>query len=211
MAGPFSPNPNIFMNPAIQPTEMPLWSAAGTYNWGDCVLGSDGFAYCLLAATSSGPGYPYVGLTSDPTIPGFSLTLKNQNGIDMGGEFSYDTPAYLAAPLNPTGAQWVNLSLLSPRVPPWNANTTYSVGDLVYFPTDQPTVVWRLNKPVPAGNPPNVPGLNQTVSNQVNQWWGLISNPLQQTAFNPSVPNVYGTNVEIFVNQPLPAIRPAPL
>lgn len=205
----FSPNPNILVQPDIQKTFMLPWSATTQYNFGDCVIGSDGMAYCFLAAFDSGT-YPAVGTTSDPTFPGNSLTLKNQKGLLIGGDFgtNFITGATVS---NTVGAQWVNLSLLSPTVPPWNANTTYSVGDLVYYPTDQPTVVWRLNNPVAAGNPPNVPGLNQISANQVNNWWGLISNPLQSTAFNPSVPNVLGTNVESLTEQPLPPIRPAPL
>jgi hypothetical protein len=205
----FSPNPNILVQPDIQQSFMYPWSPTTQYNYGDCVIGSDGMAYAFLAAFDAGQ-YPFVGTTSDPTYPGNSLTLSNQRGLLIGGDFNtnYITGATVA---NPNGAQWINLSLLSPRIPPWNAHTTYSIGDLVYFPTDQPSVVWRLNSPVQAGNPPNVPGLNQIATNQVNNWWGLISNPLQTTAFNPSIPNVYGTNVESFVNQPLPAIRPAPM
>lgn len=183
---------------------MPNWLPFGTYNFGDCVVGSDGMAYCLLAATSSPPGYPYIGITSDPTVNGKSLTLKNQNGIDFGGDFQTDPPS--AAP-NPFGAQWVNLSMLSPRVPPWSISASYQPGDLVYYPNDQPSVVWRCNR-AHTGLAPTIPAQNVIAVQVLNTTWDLISNPLQYTAFNPTLPYNFAP---FGPDQPLPAIRPAPI
>lgn len=186
----FSANPNILVNPAIQPSQMLPWSATTSYNWGDCVLGSDGMAYCFMAAYDN-PQYASVGTTSDPTISKFSLSLKNQTGLLTGGDFAQNYETGVTLPANPNGAQWVNLSLLSPTIPPWNKNTNYKPGDLVFYPADQPTLVWRRNDLGETGqglerSPPYLPQPGIVSLDGVNTAWNLISNPLQLGSFNPT-------------------------
>jgi hypothetical protein len=187
-----SPNPNIFVTPNIQIPQMPPWSAVQVYYYGDCVVGTDGFAYCFLCGFDAVPTNPYpnVGLTADPTLPGNSLSLTNQLGSKYGGDFS-SSPT----PDNPNGAGWVNLSLLSPRVPPWSSKVSYNAGDLVFYPNDEPTQVWRAYQSN-FNVAPNLPQANrvavvtssfnpQANGLSPNNVWGLISAPVQVTSFNP--------------------------
>lgn len=206
----FSPNPNIVVNPLIQKSQMLPWDGTTQYNYGDCVIGSDGMAYALLAPTDAG-NYPLVGLTNNPIFTESSFRLNSTTGLARGGDFLEN---YITGAILPPrgGAVWINLSLLSPVIRPWSRDEIYREGDLVYYPTDQPSVVWRYSTNlvlVPAEEP-NVPGLNQ-IANSFNKVWTLISNPLQYGSFNPTLPSQIGTNFNSPTAQPLPSIRPNPI
>lgn len=181
-----SPNPNIFVTPSIQKSQMNAWSATTTYYYGDCVLGSDGMAYCAISGYAT--SYPSMGLLADPVTS--SLSLSNQKGllqnVNSLGSFTNITPntSVTQAP------NWVNLSLLSPTIPPWNSTTNYQPGDLVFYPPDQPTLVWRRNDLGQTGqglglSPPYLPQPGIVSLDGVNTAWNLISNPLQLGNFNP--------------------------
>jgi len=224
MAQKLSPNPNIFDTPGIQPKNCSEWFPTGTYYMGDVVLRGatvdepndrwvGGEMFVLIALVGSvTPGALvrcYVGLTSDPLYNQLSLTNPAVKGIDFNNDWISQNPPAPIPPPNPTGAQWVNLTLLSPAVRPWNKLRNYGQGDLVYYP--DPTVVWRASFAIAAGSAPNVAGLNQLATAEYNQGWALISNPQQYTAFNPTQFTVMGTSVNEPSPQPLPPTRPLPL
>lgn len=216
---PLSPNPNLYQTPTLQPADCVEWSPAGQYFMGDCVLrgatfnndtqrweGGQMFFLLALVGSQTVAAYTYgsVGLTSDPLISQLSL---NGAGVDFNNGWIQATPIQVGP--NPRGAQWVNLSLLSPAVRPWNNVQPYNFGDIVYYP--DPTVVWRATETAPAGLPPNVPGLNTVGINQINTAWALISNPQQYSAFNETPVNVIGTSILQTEPQPLPPTRALPL
>lgn len=220
-----SPNPNIYDTPNIQPSQCVEWSATGTYTMGDCVLrgatfdvatqrwvGGEMFYLLALVGNRSTPGQIcYVGATSDPLNYQLSLSNPAVTGVDFNNGWISSTNTFSVPPPapNPGGAQWVNMTLLSPAVRPWNKLRAYNQGDLVYYP--DPTVVWRASFDVVTGSAPNVAGLNQKATSQYNQGWALISNPQQYTAFNPTQFSVEGTSVNEPLPQPLPPTRALPL
>ena len=223
-AKPLSPNNNIYQTPSLQPADCVEWSATGNYFMGDCVLrgatfnndtqsweGGEMFMLLALVGNLTTQEYVYgnVGATSDPIFS--SLSLKS-NGVDFNNDWITSTPNQ--TPPNPGGAQWINLSLLTPGVPPWNRVRNYGLGDLVYYP--DPTVVWRrsVEGQVPF---PNVtpPGLTAVGDNTLTAW-SLISNPQQYTSFNPNPPvapsfRLGSSNTPVVSTAPLPPTRPAPL
>lgn len=220
---PFSPNPNIYQTPSLQPKDCAEWAETGNYFMGDCVLrgatfnndtqkweGGEMFMLLALVGNTTFNEYVYgnVGVTSDPIFS--SLSLKS-NGVDFNNNWIGSTPNQTTA--NPGGAQWVNLSLLTPQIPPWNKERNYGFGDLVYYP--DPTIVWRFS--VDTVGLPNVtpPGITAFGGNTLTSW-SLISNPQQYTAFNPNPPVApslragSGDNV-VVSTATLPPTRPAPL
>lgn len=225
MAQYISQNPNIYDAPQIQPSDCIEWlGPTATYWMGDCVLrgatydadnavwrGGEMFVLiALVGSLATGPNQRcYVGATSDPLYNQLTLLDPNHRGIDFNNDWISTNPPTAAPRPNPTGAQWVNMTLLSPAVRPWNRLRAYGQGDLVYYP--DPTVVWRATFSIVPGQPPNVAGLNQVASAEFNVGWALISNPQQYTAFNPNQFSILGTSVNEALPQPLPPTRALPL